>query len=104
MRLSLLFEDNLELHDKDEWGEISELISDAAIRRKRDPDLEKFILDQHDPYNTYYYAKDVIKGRWIEGEEWIKKSSGLAYLYARNILKLNEEEAREWSKWEKLHY
>jgi len=87
MRLSLLFEDNLELHDKDEWGDIEELIGDAAERGKRDPDLERFILDQHNPYHTYLYAKDVIKGRWMEGEEEIKKDPESAYYYARGVIK-----------------
>ena len=86
MRLSILFEDELELHDKDEWGNINELIRNAAKRGKRDSDLERFILDQHDSYHTYLYARDVIKGRWVEGEEAIKNEPIWVYYYARDVI------------------
>ena len=32
---------------------------------------------------VFYYATDAIKGRWIEGEEVIKRDSELAYCYAK---------------------
>lgn len=43
------------------------------------------------PYNligewAYSYTMDVIRGRWIEGEEAIKRSSGWAYFYARDVI------------------
>jgi len=87
MKLSILFEDNLDLHDKDEWGDIDDLIGDAIRRGERDPELERFILDQHDSYHAYNYVIDVIEGRWIEGEEIIKKDPGYAYKYAINVIK-----------------
>jgi len=122
MRLSLLFEDESELHDQDIWGDIYLLTKDAIKRGERDPDLERFILDQHPNYAWFYawgvikgrwmeaeeviksdpgwacnYAKYAIRGRWIEAEEIIKKDPGYAYNYAINILKLNDRDAREWS-------
>ena len=40
-----------------------------------------------DPEWAYEYARDIIDGRWQEGEEAIKKSSQLAYQYARYTIK-----------------
>jgi len=34
----------------------------------------------------------------MEGEEEIKKSSGIAYLYAYNVLNLSNRDAEEWSR------
>ena len=39
------------------------------------------------PVWAYYYARDVIKGSWPEGEPAIATSPKWAYNYARNILK-----------------
>ena len=39
------------------------------------------------PYWAYYYAKDVIKGRWIEAENIIATDLFYAYHYAKNIIK-----------------
>ena len=36
---------------------------------------------------AYWYAKDIIKGRWLEGESVILKSPDLAFLYARDVIK-----------------
>jgi hypothetical protein len=38
------------------------------------------------PYWAYYYARDVIKGRWPEGESTIAKDSQEAYWYAKDII------------------
>jgi hypothetical protein len=40
-----------------------------------------------DPGSAYYYSRDIIKGRWLEGEEAIKKNPGWAYYYSVNIIK-----------------
>jgi hypothetical protein len=37
--------------------------------------------------NAYLYARDVIKGRWVEGEPIIATDPGWAYMYARYIIK-----------------
>ena len=39
------------------------------------------------PLWIYTYALDVIKGRWLEVEEVIKKSPRYAMIYARDIIK-----------------
>jgi len=36
-------------------------------------------------YYAYCYAKNVIKGRWIEGEEVIRNDALYAYLYSCNL-------------------
>jgi hypothetical protein len=39
------------------------------------------------PEFAYDYAKDVIKGRFPEGEQAIAKSSKYAYMYAKDVIK-----------------
>jgi hypothetical protein len=39
------------------------------------------------PYDAYWYAIRVLKGRFPEGEPAIATSDTYAYLYARNVLK-----------------
>jgi hypothetical protein len=36
---------------------------------------------------AYFYSKEVIKGRWIEAEEFIKKDAYWAYYYVRDVIK-----------------
>lgn len=40
-----------------------------------------------DPEWAYTYARDVIKGRWLEGESTIAKDPVMAYYYAINAIK-----------------
>ena len=56
-------------------------------------EAEEYI--KKDPQCAYYYAKYIIKGRWIEAEEYIKKDPDYAYFYATNIIK-------DENFWEKL--
>jgi hypothetical protein len=37
--------------------------------------------------DRHYYPRDIIKGRWPEGEEAIKKNPGWAYRYSRDVIK-----------------
>jgi len=39
------------------------------------------------PANAYRYARDIIKGRWPEGEAAIAKSPAFSYEYARYVIK-----------------
>ena len=48
-----------------------------------------------DSRSAYYYAIHVIKGRWLEAEEYIKKDPIYAYWYAENIIKGRWIEAEE---------
>jgi hypothetical protein len=48
-------------------------------------DLERIIIDN--PYFCYLYAKDVLKARFIIGEEKISKHAGWAYHYAERVIK-----------------
>ena len=55
---------------------------------------------------AYWYASDVIKGRWVEGEEVIKRSSEWAFHYALNVIKSRWVEGEEvikrdsyWTYW-----
>ena len=75
----------------------------AKKANKRLPELESIILQ--DDYNansnvnnffvcwSYYYALDVIKGRWEEAETIIAQNAYYAYCYARNVIKGRWEEA-----------
>jgi len=40
-----------------------------------------------DPYYSYDYAREIIKGRWIEGEDTIKTDPYRAYEYACYVIK-----------------
>jgi hypothetical protein len=52
---------------------------------KRNRYLEQYIIK--DSHYAYFYALNIIKGRWIEAEDIIATNSGYAYLYAREIIK-----------------
>jgi len=52
---------------------------------KRMPELELTI--SKNAYWSYYYAKDVIKGRWELGEPTISKYAEYSYFYARYVIK-----------------
>ena len=56
------------------------------VIKGRWPEGEEVI--KNDPIWAYYYARDVIKGRWAEGEEVIKSSPEYAYYYARYVSRL----------------
>ena len=51
-----------------------------------------------DPEHVYLYARDIIKGRFPEAEEYIKKDPQYAYYYATNIIKGRFLEAEEYIK------
>ena len=57
----------------------------------------EFIIKK-DPGYAYEYARYIIKGRWIEAEEYIKKDPQYAYYYATNIIKGRFLEAEEYIK------
>ena len=46
--------------------------------------LEKY---GKDPRWAYWYALEVIKGRWPEAEEYIKKDPEIASYYAEHVMK-----------------
>jgi len=59
---------------------------------KREPTLEPFILEY--PKHSYFYAKQILKAPWKEGEKTILGgentgtiSAEYVYLYAKNVLK-----------------
>jgi len=52
---------------------------------KRMPELELTI--SKDAQYSYFYARDVIKGRWELAEPAISKDALYSYYYARNIIK-----------------
>lgn len=54
-------------------------------QNKRIFELEKIIL--RDPEWSYYYAQDIIKGPWEEGESIIINDCEFSYLYALNIIR-----------------
>ncbi len=54
--------------------------------KDRSPEARKFMASAS-PQNAYEYARDVIDGRFPEGEKTIAKSAGYSYVYARDVLK-----------------
>ena len=44
------------------------------MKRKRWPALEKILLDNNDGYDIIGYAEDIIRGRWYEAEDQLKKN------------------------------
>ena len=51
---------------------------------KINKDLEQHIINS---VWAYFYARDIIKGRWIEAEQYIINDSYLTYCYATNVIK-----------------
>ena len=51
---------------------------------KRLPELEPSIVIC--PVNSYYYALDIIKGRWIEAEDFIMTHPCYSYLYSVYVI------------------
>ena len=51
---------------------------------KRSKKLEKIIIE--DPQWSYFYALNVIKGRWDEGEDTISKDPKWSYYYATVVI------------------
>ena len=60
---------------------------EGKINKKLEPYFIK------DPHWSFWYAKYIIKGRWIEAEQYIIKSPCHACLYARDMIKNRWEEA-----------
>jgi hypothetical protein len=56
----------------------------GEAKRKVRPPAEK---EQTDPLNAYYYAKDVIGGRFPEGEAAIATDPRWAHEYARDVIR-----------------
>ena len=48
-------------------------------------ELEPMILS--DPESAYYYAKEIIQGRWEEAEEVFFKDIFYVFLYAKDVIK-----------------
>jgi hypothetical protein len=53
--------------------------------RQRYKDLELIIIK--DSYYSYFYARDVIQGRWTEAEDIISTNSCYIYYYALDVIK-----------------
>lgn len=47
------------------------------------------------PKDAFYYARDVIKGRWVEAEEYIKWDPKWAFYYALDVIGDRWVEAEE---------
>ena len=52
----------------------------------RDINKEKQLLLEKNSHDLYFYAKDIIKGRWPEAEPLIMTDLTWAFYYARNII------------------
>jgi len=73
-------------------GEVLKLIDDG-----RNSDFEKKLLNStHNQGKAVWYAVNVLKSRWPEMEEKIKKSAKCSVAYARDIIKGRWEEAEKY--------
>jgi len=73
-------------------GEVLKIIDNG-----RNADFEKKLLSStHNQSKAVWYAINVLKGRWPEMEEKIKKSPKWAVAYARDVLKSRWEEAEKY--------
>jgi len=54
--------------------------------------VEAESIIKQEPEYAFFYALDVIKGRWVEAESIIKQNPRYAYDYARDVLKCSWEE------------
>jgi len=64
------------------------------VIKGRWPEAEEYIMKN--PYYAYYYAKNIIKDRWLEAEEYIMKDPKWAYWYALYVIKDRWLEAEEY--------
>lgn len=73
-------------------GEVLKIINDG-----RNADFEKKLLDStHNQTKAVWYATNVLRGRWPEMEEKIRKSAKCAVLYARDVIKGRWEQAEKY--------
>jgi hypothetical protein len=76
-------------------SEERDIVNEAGILRsviQRKPELKEKLKELEseiakDPKSTYYYAQDVIKGRFPLGESAIAQSAQWAYQYAEYVIK-----------------
>ena len=82
----------------------AECYRESYRQQWRIPEYEPIILTSAE--DSYWYARDVIKGRWPEAESIILTSSVDSYYYARDVIKERWPEAEsaimtcEWSRGE----
>ncbi len=56
---------------------------------KNPNDQNKFIYEQiiiKDPKHAYWYARNILKNKWKEAEEYIKNHPYWAYRYAKDVI------------------
>lgn len=64
-----------------------QLYKKAKKANKRLSASEEHVIIAQDPGWPYWYAKDIIKGRWPEAEPVLAQHPGWAREYARNVIK-----------------
>lgn len=78
---------------KNSWNfdGLGDWINFASMAQRRDPELERKILNYPDKKRRtgylFKYAAHVIDGRWQEAEDIISKNPAYAYAYASNVAK-----------------
>lgn len=72
----------------------------AKKRGLRVPEAEEAIM--RSPRYSYYYTRDIIRGRWLEAEPVIKKSPFWAYRYSRDVIYRRWTEAEPYIMQEPL--
>ena len=89
-----------------EEAELAGACENDLIKIKKLSSWDEFFECEEAAEWSYWYAHDVIKGRWLWGEEVISKSTKYSYQYAKSIIKgpwpMGEEaisKSGEWSYW-----
>jgi hypothetical protein len=86
---------------EDQWDNMEEIIDNLT---GRDPQVEQTILNSENPKWAYWYAHDVIKGRWSEAEPVIMKGPKWAYFYTHDIIKGRWSEAEPFIMKDSKYY
>lgn len=72
---------------KDRWmvpGVVRDMIRAPGF--VKDSRVERVLINSNDYESVYWYARHVIEGRWIDGEQCLSRSAQFSYLYAKHIL------------------
>lgn len=74
-------------YEGDSFKKLISQIRDYKLVDYNNSDAESNIIDKKSPEAAYEYAKNVIKGPWLKGEDIISTDPGISYAYAKNVIK-----------------
>ena len=84
-----------QLQDCIDKAETFEACSQNIMKLRSFNTIEDFLTDANSSYWTYWYVKHIIKHRWPEAEEVIRRDPEWAYRYAVSIIQGRWPEAED---------